>query len=157
MNTVEATQLLGNIGEFIGAIGVLITLIYISVQIRQNTNATRAQIHQLRSDQAQDFFMSVALSQELSAILSKVNQDANNISLLSHEEETRYRMYMLAARQRFENMFYQHKSGFLSPELYKSMEKPISWHIPIWDALGFPRQYGEFDVELERIMRESVT
>ena len=30
---------LGNIGEFVAAIGVIISLIYLAVQIRQNTSA----------------------------------------------------------------------------------------------------------------------
>ena len=32
-------QILGNYGEFVGAIAVVITLVYLSLQIRQNTNA----------------------------------------------------------------------------------------------------------------------
>ena len=34
-------QLLGNYGEFVGAIAVVVTLIYLATQIRQNTNALR--------------------------------------------------------------------------------------------------------------------
>ena len=32
---------LGNLGEFIGSIGVVISLVYVGLQIRQNTEATR--------------------------------------------------------------------------------------------------------------------
>lgn len=39
-------EALGNIGDFLGGIGVVVTLIYLSVQIRQNTD-------QLRSDAEQ--------------------------------------------------------------------------------------------------------
>ena len=35
-------QDLGNIGEFLGSIGVIVTLIYLAIQIRQNTKAARA-------------------------------------------------------------------------------------------------------------------
>ncbi len=35
-------QMLGNYEEFIGAIGVVVTLGYLAIQIRQNTGATRA-------------------------------------------------------------------------------------------------------------------
>ena len=31
-------QLLGNYGEFVGAVAVVLTLIYLAVQVRQNTN-----------------------------------------------------------------------------------------------------------------------
>ena len=33
---------LGNLGDFIGGIGVIITLIYLATQVRQNTAALRA-------------------------------------------------------------------------------------------------------------------
>ena len=35
-------QMLGNYGEFFGAIAVVVTLIYLALQIRQNTRATNA-------------------------------------------------------------------------------------------------------------------
>jgi len=44
-------QMLGNYGEFVGAIGVVVTLGYLSLQIRQNTKAARAQSRQTLLDQ----------------------------------------------------------------------------------------------------------
>jgi len=41
-------QLLGNYGEFIGAIAVVITLAYVAVQVRQNREATEANTRQMR-------------------------------------------------------------------------------------------------------------
>ena len=35
-------QMLGNYGEFVGAIAVVATLAYLAVQIQQNTKASRA-------------------------------------------------------------------------------------------------------------------
>lgn len=35
-------QLLGNYGEFVGAIAVFVTLVYLSVQVRQNTRSTNS-------------------------------------------------------------------------------------------------------------------
>ena len=44
-------QLLGNYGEFVGAIAVVVTLVYLARQIRQNTDATRATLDcAIRSD-----------------------------------------------------------------------------------------------------------
>ena len=41
MSTLELSQLLGNYGEFFGAIAVVATLGYLVVQIKQNTSALR--------------------------------------------------------------------------------------------------------------------
>ena len=42
MSTLDISPLLGNSGEFVGAIAIVVTLIYLAVQIRQNTSAVRA-------------------------------------------------------------------------------------------------------------------
>ena len=39
MTLMETAQLLGNFGEFFGAIAVVVTLIYIAYQLRQNTQS----------------------------------------------------------------------------------------------------------------------
>jgi hypothetical protein len=51
MSLVESTQVLGNIGEFVGAIAVVATLIYLAIQVRQskaaldaNTNIAKASL-----------------------------------------------------------------------------------------------------------------
>ena len=41
---------LGNLGEFVGAIGVVVSLVYLAYQIRQNTAAVRASTHQAMID-----------------------------------------------------------------------------------------------------------
>lgn len=41
MSNLEFSQLLGNYGEFVGAIAIVVTLIYLAVQIRQNTQQMR--------------------------------------------------------------------------------------------------------------------
>ena len=44
MDHVTFAQLLGNYGEFLGAIGVMVTLIYLALQLRQNTKSNNAAI-----------------------------------------------------------------------------------------------------------------
>ena len=46
MDHQAVAQMLGNYGEFVGAIGVVVTLAYLAVQIRQNTLSARAQSRQ---------------------------------------------------------------------------------------------------------------
>ena len=41
---------LGNLGDFVGGIGVMITLAYLAVQIRRNTRALRSNTHQAMMD-----------------------------------------------------------------------------------------------------------
>ena len=43
MDLMSTAQLLGNFGEFVGAIAVVLTLVYLVFQIRQNTRSIRSQ------------------------------------------------------------------------------------------------------------------
>ena len=62
-------QDLGNIGEFVGAIGVIASLVYLAVQIRQNTTSVRASTFQ---KQAIAMTLRFFASSELSAVLAKL-------------------------------------------------------------------------------------
>jgi hypothetical protein len=42
MPVAEAAQLLGNIGEFVAAIAVVVTLVYLAIEVRQHSQSTRA-------------------------------------------------------------------------------------------------------------------
>lgn len=57
MNSTEIIQNLGSIGEFVGAFGVIATLIYLGVQVRQTrkTNERDAAIELIRSFQTIEF------------------------------------------------------------------------------------------------------
>ena len=50
-------QDLGSIGEFLGAIAVVVSLVYLSAQIRQNTRSLRANAYK-------DFILSIASTRE---------------------------------------------------------------------------------------------
>jgi hypothetical protein len=51
MNLVELTDVLGNVGDFIGSIAVIVTLIYLAIQIRQiNRNSTLIALQATRAE-----------------------------------------------------------------------------------------------------------
>ena len=50
MDHQAVAEMLGNYGEFVGAIGVVVTLAYLAVQIKQNTQSARSQSRQTLLD-----------------------------------------------------------------------------------------------------------
>ncbi len=48
MSTLEFSQLLGNYGEFVGAIGVVATLMYLVIQVRHSKDALDANTNAIR-------------------------------------------------------------------------------------------------------------
>ena len=62
---------LGNLGEFLGAIGVIVTLVYLAVQVLQNTRMVRANVRQARADATFQNQTMVATSDHLLEVLQK--------------------------------------------------------------------------------------
>ncbi len=63
---------LGSVKEFVGALAVLVTLIYLAVQIHQHTKTVKAQINQARSDSFQQVQLALMNSDEMLEIAGKL-------------------------------------------------------------------------------------
>ncbi len=68
---------LGALGEFVGAIAVVVTLVYLAIQIRQNTHSMEegrrlalAQTYQMRADALQNMMVQAADSQYIGPMCS---------------------------------------------------------------------------------------
>ena len=70
MSALEFSQILGNYGEFVGAIAIVITLIFLTIQVQQSTRMMRASIRQARSDNAVHLY-SLAATSEVAEIRTK--------------------------------------------------------------------------------------
>ena len=64
-------QDLGALGELLGSVAVLATLVYLALQTRQNTMAIAAQLDAAALGASQNMFLSVATSNELEEALAE--------------------------------------------------------------------------------------
>jgi hypothetical protein len=104
----DTAQLLGSFGDFVGAIVVAVTLIYLSVQVRQNTRALHAQTRQaaLSSDEA----LLLAVVEHPDIILLQHQRD---VRALSPEEHVTLGYWLMALmRSRF-FAWLQHRDGIM--------------------------------------------
>jgi hypothetical protein len=156
MDFMSAAQLLGNIGEFVGAILLFVSLIYIGVQIRQNTRATAAEVYQSRALGAQDYFLHQAADPELADIFLRIEQEgADEIDKLTDNQRRRYTAWHLAGLARLDNSYYQFTHGFLDPEYYEAVLVPVIKNVaPIWLSLGLGIR-PSFREEIQRIIDSS--
>jgi hypothetical protein len=101
---------LGNIGEFVAAVGVIISLIYLAVQIRQNTASIRTSTqHQLGSVFANANVI-MGSSPDAGWIFLRGLRDPDE---LTEEEVFRFATLFQAASRLYENVFYQRQAGAL--------------------------------------------
>ena len=158
---------LGAIGEFLGAIGVIATLIYLAVQIRQNTRAMEegrrlalAQTYQMRSDALQEMLVSAA-SSEIGAILVRLTgagypEDVTALERLSDEERGRFRQWQIAQQTHWDNMHFQYQQGFLDKEYFDdAFAERVARLAPTWRALNLTSGRRSFFAEVERLEAEA--
>jgi uncharacterized circularly permuted ATP-grasp superfamily protein len=126
-------QDLGNLGEFIGAIGVVISLVYLARQMIQNTNAIRAQSFNSMVQNSIRLLEHAFRDSEFAAFLARAESDPE---ALTHEERVRWDAYMTAVYRHFGNLVYAHRIGTLDGQLWDSYRATLKDHLrtPSWSA-----------------------
>ena len=153
----------GAIGELVGGAAVVVTLIYLALQVRQNTQAmdenrrlALAQTYQMRADALQDMLVRAADSRHIGPIIIKLTQagypeDVASLDILTPEERGRFRLWQIAQETHWDNMLYQYQQGFLDPEYYQdSFRERVTRLAPIWRALNLTGGRKSFLDEINR-------
>ena len=117
-------EAIGAIGEILGAIAVLATLVYLAVQIRQNSRFVQAATYHSTSRARNEFNFAVATTPELSALLIRAGDKSTT---LDAEEQQRFDALMWGLFNLFEDSFVQHTHGLLTRE---------SWELTRWALAG---------------------
>jgi len=115
---------LGNIGELVGAVGVIATLAYLAVQIRQNTKALKATSHQETTREASDFTAQIAGDAEIARIYRIGSGDWSE---LTEDERLRFSMLMFRVFFNFQNLYALQESGNIDEEYWKSQREIMLW------------------------------
>lgn len=147
---------LANIGELLGGIAVVASLIYLAIQIRQNTSSVRSATLAANTDIWTSMLTQVASPQFNEAYLLG---SSGKPDLKPHQ----FLQFYLINRSlfvAFENQFYQYSHGTLDAEIYLGYERSFKNQI-----LSFPgfRVYWEltrheftpeFTARLEKLIGE---
>ena len=89
MDIIQSTEILGNLGEFFGAILLLASLIYVGVQIRNNTVATTAMVMQAEAHFTRKQYITLSESDHAARIRIKLE---NKVPL---DDDEKYRYFCL--------------------------------------------------------------
>jgi hypothetical protein len=101
-------QDLGSLGELVAAFATVVTLIYLALQIRQNTHATRANSFHAVSDARNQVNLAVIQNSELARIWLAGGADRSS---LSEEDRFRFDISLLSYFHVVETMHYQASVG----------------------------------------------
>jgi hypothetical protein len=110
-------EAIGAVGEVLGALGVIATLGYLAVQIRQNTRSVRAATYQEIVSHAAEMNTSLYGEGAVAEIVLKGRADQ---STLSEVERFRFQILVYQVFQSFETIFLLDRDGNLDDAFVKS-------------------------------------
>jgi hypothetical protein len=110
---------LGSLGEFISGLAVVVTLVYLALQIRHNTRAVRSSMHQDMVESTLRIAESVSDNPDVGRIALKADEDYDN---LTKEEFIRFEAYAERVFGNFESVFYSYRNSMIEQDLWESWE-----------------------------------
>ena len=122
-------QDLGNLGEILGAVGVVVSLLYLAIQIRQNTRSVRASTYQAFSESFGDFRNLLIGNERLGAIWLK---GLHSRSVLPDPERAVFDVLLMNFLRGVEVSFYQEANGLLDERFYRGwVDEALNiWRLP---------------------------
>jgi hypothetical protein len=110
---------LGSLGEFISGLAVVVTLVYLALQIRHNTRAVRSSMHQDMVESTLRIAESVSDNENVGRIVLKADADFDS---LTEEEKIRFEAYAERVFGNFESVFYSYRNSMIEQDLWESWE-----------------------------------
>lgn len=147
--------------------GVLLGLILLIIELRQNSDLLKAEIHQSRSDSFASNRVETADSEFLLPAIVKFEElggpsNPKSVHELDSVDKARVRMYYASRLQEYDNLYLQYRSGLLDEDFYSiRVVNTVKYLAPLWSELALirlgqenPRVTRAFAAEVERILAE---
>ncbi len=118
-------EAIGAIGEVVGAAAVFLTLVYLSLQIRQNTRSVKAAAVQAAMISASSTYSALAYDAEMSRIYW---DGLSDFKALPRDERRRFATYMASTLKPIENLLVQTRLGTLDYDDWEGERSELVRH-----------------------------
>ena len=141
-------------------IGVLIGLVLLLLELRQNTELARVQITQMRSDSFVQRRWSHADSEYMAPLIAKLGSLGFPRRVVQREELTdveivRMESWLAALAFDYENLYYQKERGYIDESYWDERVIPsLRMFGPYFEEYVVNMGRAEFEEELRRLMQE---
>jgi len=133
------------VGEAVGAIAVVVTLIYLAVQVRRGTSATQAASIQAAAATDHEFLLTLGSDPVTAQLWASYLADPDT---LPDEQKMQGHLLMASLLRRLENIQIQNRLGTLSPEGWQSRQN-------IFNVIARSRGYSAFlDSQMAAFLNE---
>ncbi len=104
---------LGAVGELVGGVAVVGSLLYVGLQVRQSRKEVETSNNQAQADAHAAYLIAISADPALSHAFRKLFREKNEREPLTGEEEERLVPILHAAFTQFQMAFYGHEEGFI--------------------------------------------
>ena len=115
-------EAIGALSEFVGAVAVVITLVYLAIQIRQNTRAIRLDTGHDITEEYRDIFALMAENKELAELVHRAAHDPDSIS---GTDKVQYYALNSNFIRALENAYFQHNENALDRKQWSGMRRML--------------------------------
>ena len=149
-------QHLGSIGELIAAIATVLTLVYLAIQVRQNTRALKAATFQSISSEMGQNVQPILSTPDMATIYAKSIHDPDDLTV---SERLKIQAMYLASFRRLESVYVQTELGSIDREFVEGPELSLISIIktpiggPWWESAK-PLFYKPFVAHIEKLLAQ---
>ena len=147
-------EAIGAISEFVGAVGVIVTLIYLAIQIRHNTRAVRLDTAHNIMEEIRDLY---SLMAEHSDLADLINRAATNHESISGPDKVRWYALNMNFIRSLENGHIQWQEGALDARVWHGMKRQTADYtrLPGFEEFWANRKHW-FSDEFQEFMRSEI-
>lgn len=117
---------IGAVGEILGALAVFASLIYLALQIKQNTQSLRASAKHDATSRQLEYFDTLLENTSLRAVYREGLRDSAS---LGQDEQDVFWMLMYKAFFTFSEAFYEYKHAHFDEDQWLESSEAIDWHL----------------------------
>ncbi len=144
---------LGALGEFVGAFAVVATLLYVGLQVRQNTKAVRGAAAHNATQSLQSWYVAIATNPQAAHVFRRGMSDP---SALSEDDAFVYLMNVHSAMLGYQNVFFLGTEGTLDASLYLAMSATMVAVVPTPGFQWYWKQRADFFTPEFRVFVEEL-
>ena len=161
-------EVIGAMGEVLGALAVFLTLIYLAAQVRQHTKlmdenrkVELSRNAQMRTENRLMMQLAAIENEHVRNAVAKMrvvpaSEIVKKLDELSHDEYESYRHYLMMQALIIENMWYQGQEQLIDASLTENIVPAITNFGHIWKEMGMLNTLrADFRMEVDRILGET--
>jgi hypothetical protein len=137
-------QALAAVAEIVASVAIVLSLVYLALQIRQSAQATRAATYQSVMTSVGTMSTAIIQSADAAEVIYRGGQD---ISSLSPPERVRFEQMASALFRHYDVLFYHHRHGLLEPEQWEGLNRRLQAGLVI---PGLVRWWSENRIHFSR-------